>query len=95
MSSVKRLARLAVEHDDAHHAADAREEVVLPPLVVVERADHALPGEDEVRLQDGLRQLGGAHELHEPAPFVVVAPQRYPLDVHLFAPLARTKSFTA
>ena len=50
----ERLARVAVEHDDAHHAADAREEVVLPTLVVVERADHALAREREVRLPDGL-----------------------------------------
>src|SRR6476619_5387426 len=46
----ERLARLAVEDDDAGHALEAAEEIVLATLVVVEAADHAGTREGEVRL---------------------------------------------
>ena len=46
----ERLARVAVEHDDAGHALQAGEEVVLAALVVVEPADHAAARERDVRL---------------------------------------------
>ena len=46
MSSRERLAALAVEHDDAHRALEADEEIVLPALVVVQPADHALAREE-------------------------------------------------
>ena len=59
----ERLARLAVEHDDAHHALQADEEVVLAALVVVQPADHALARAREVRLAHRLRQRARAHQL--------------------------------
>src|SRR3954470_23804529 len=84
------LARRAVEHDHAHHPADAGEQVALPALVVVEAADHALAREGEVRLLHGTRQLRAAHQLHEPAPLVLEAPERDHLDAldHLFTPVS-------
>ena len=44
MSSVNASPRLGVEDDDARHARQADEEVVLAALVVVEAADH--PGRE-------------------------------------------------
>ena len=52
------LPALAVEHDDAHHPVNAGEEVVLPALVIMQRADHALAREHEIRLPHRLRQVG-------------------------------------
>ena len=40
----------AFEDDDAGHALEAAEEIVLAALVVVEAADHAGAREGEVRL---------------------------------------------
>src|ERR1051325_299673 len=94
----ERLAALAVEDDDAHHSLQAREEVALASLVVVQPADDALPREDEVRLPHRLRQLRAAHQLGEPAAAVLEPLQRDyadAVDHSLFAPWARTKSLTS
>jgi hypothetical protein len=93
----ERLACLQVEHDDAHHALDAGEEIVLAALVVVETPDHASAREREVRLLHRLRQLRRAHQLREPATLVVEAAQRDPAEPvdHLFTPFWRTKSLTS
>src|SRR4051812_39964887 len=88
----------AVEDDDSHHPAHAREEVALASLVVVEAPNHALPREGEVRLADRHRQRRPTHQLHEPAPLVLAALQRQeldPFDHALFTPFARTKSLTS
>ena len=91
MSSVKRLAGAAVEHDDARHPLQADEEIVLAALVVVEAADHALAREGDVRLPRRLRQEALAPELREPAALVLEEPQRDPdqaLDhASLFTPV--------
>ena len=92
------LAALPFEHDDPHHALEARKQVGLAALVVVEAADHALARERQVRLLDGLGQRRGAHQLHEPAALVLETAQRDQLDAvdhALLAPFARTKSFTS
>ena len=52
----ERLARLAVEDDDAGRPLRQHEEVVLAALVVVQPADHARRGERHVRLPRRLRQ---------------------------------------
>src|SRR5262249_38287918 len=95
----ERLAAVAIEHDHANHAAQAREEVALAALVVVQPADHALPRPDEVRLPDLLaRQRRRPHQLDEPSPVVVVPAEREQLDALdqvLLTPFARTKSLTS
>ena len=76
----------------------AHEEVVLAALVVVQPADDALPREGDVRLARRLGELGLAADLDHPAALVLVGAQRDALEAFdhaLFAPLARTKSFTA
>src|SRR5262249_37619310 len=94
----ERLAAVAIQDDNAHHSPKAGKEVALAPLVVVQPTDDALPGPDEVRLPDLVRQGRRAHQLHEPAPLVFVPPERKhldPLDHALLTPFARTKSFTS
>ena len=54
----ERLAGLAVEDDDARHALQADEEVVLAALVVVEAADHAAAREGDVRLRASASAAG-------------------------------------
>src|SRR5258705_12241934 len=66
------LSRLPVEHDDAHHPGYADEEIVLPPLVVVQSANNAFARAREVRLLDRLRQRARTDELGEPATLVFV-----------------------
>ncbi len=97
MSSVNVSPDVAIEDDDADHAGEADEEVVLAALVVVEPPDDALARARQVRLRDRLRQRARARELREPAAVVLVPrelepPQ--PLD-HWFTPERRTKSFTS
>ena len=90
------LAAAAVEHDDAGHSAQAREQVVLPALVVMEPSDHALPREGDVRLPRGGRQQALTPQLHEPAALVLVPPKRNHLDALDHQPARpRMKSFTA
>src|SRR5204863_8148162 len=89
----ERLARLAVEDDDAHHALEADEEIVLPALVIVQAADHALARAREVRLPDRLGQRARANELCEPAAPVLVPGERK--REHIHARRRRTKSFTS
>ena len=72
----ERLARVAVERDDARTALKADEEVVLPALVVVQAADRALAREGDVRLADRLRQSARAGDLRQPAALVLEAAQR-------------------
>jgi hypothetical protein len=78
---------------------DASEQVVLPALVEVQAANHALPRERDVRLHGRLRQRALTPELHEPPSLVVEAAKRDPdeaLDhAGRLTPLARTKSFTS
>src|SRR5262249_42743851 len=90
----ERLPARAVEHDDAHHALHADEQVVLPALVVVEAADDPAARPDEVRLADRFRQLRGAGELAEPPALVVVAAKLDPGD-HLSTPVSSISRPTA
>src|SRR4029079_840972 len=93
----ERLARLSIQDDNSDHSGQAREEVALSPLVIVEPTNHALAREDEVRLLNRLRQVRRAHQLHEPPTLVLMHPQGVHLDAvdhFLFAPFARTKSLT-
>jgi hypothetical protein len=90
-----RLAALAVEHDDARRSAQAREEVVLVALVVVEAADDALPRERDVRLAGRLRKGAVSAQLDEPAPLVGDVPERDDLDPVDHRGCSRTQSTTA
>ena len=73
----ERLAGLAVEDDDARHPLQAREEVVLAALVVVEAADHALRARSETFVwRIGFGSATRAAELAEPAALVLEALQR-------------------
>ena len=93
----ERLAGLAVEHDDAHHALEAEEEVVLSALVVVQRANHTLPRPSEIRLAHGLRQRARPHQLHEEPALVVETAQRNARDQrhHLLAPVSSIRRPTS
>ena len=74
----ERVAARAVEHHDPGGPAEAREEVVLPALVVVEAAEHARARERDVRLPHRLRQRAVPSELAEPATLVLDAAERDP-----------------
>ncbi len=92
------LAGLAIEHHNAGGPLQAREEVVLAALVIVQTANHALAREREVRLHGALGQAAVPAELAEPAPLVLEAAKRDDLDARdhcLLAPFVRTKSLTA
>ena len=94
----ERLAGVAIEHDHARRPLQAHEEVVLAALVVVQPADDALPRERDVRLPGPLGEQRLTPDLDHPAALVLVGAQRDALEAFdhaLFAPLARTKSFTA
>src|SRR5439155_404423 len=80
-----------------------------PPAPVIRKPrpaprESAIPcsrgARDEVRLPYGFREPGGPHQLDEPPALVLESPQRDHLDAvdhasSLFAPFARTKSFTS
>jgi len=93
----ERLARFAIEHDDACRPFEAHEEIVLSALVVMEPPDHALPRVREVGLPGLLREQTLAPDLEEPAALVLDPAKRDPLEAgdHLFTPFCRTKSFTS
>src|SRR5213082_3468474 len=93
----ERLAGCAVEHDDAHHAAEAHEDVVLPALVVVQPTDDALARIREVRLAKRLRERALTGELAEPTALVLVPDELEALQAgdHRLTPARRTKSFTS
>ena len=83
MSSVKVSPVRDVEDDDAGHALQAGEEVVLAALVVVEPANHAPARERDIRLPGRLRQQALPAQLDEPAALVLEPAERdalQPLD---------------
>src|SRR5512132_384544 len=65
------LARLPVQYNHAGHALHTDEQVVLAALVVVQRADHASPGENEVRLRHRAWERAVTPKLEEPAALVL------------------------
>ena len=83
----ERLARLAVERDDARTSLQADEEIVLSALVEVQAADRALTREGDVRLADRLRQVCRARDLDEPPARIVEPAQRD--EVRAFGPEVR------
>ncbi len=79
----ERLAARTVEDDHTRRPLETGKEVVLAALVVVEPSDHALPGEDEIRLQRRPWERTLPPQLGEPAALVLKAVQRdaeEPLD---------------
>src|SRR5207248_8864730 len=94
----ERLAAVPIQNNHPDHPVQAREEVALTTLVVVQPADDTLARPDQVRLPNLVRERRRPHQLDEPATFVLVPPQRKDLDAldHvLLTPFARTKSLTS
>src|SRR5262249_5631656 len=92
-----RLTALAVENNDTRRPGQAREEVGLTALVVVEPADDARAREGDVRLMGRSRQGAVTAKLVEPAALVAVPLEREQpdaVDHAWFAPCARTWSLT-
>ncbi len=93
-----RLAAVAVEDDDTRRSGEAREEVGLAALVIVEPANYAGPREGDVGLAGRGGESAVAAELIDPAALVAVQLERDQLDAvdhPWFAPCARTWSLTA
>ena len=82
---------LAVQDDDARHAGETSEEIILASLVVMETTNYATPRRRDVRLNHAARQPAIAADLKQPSALVPYVGDANQLD----ARKRRTHSLTS